>query len=939
MPIGAARISFLALTATVAAEAEVIRYKKGIKGMNGADIDTAQSNFGGSSLGLDGTNDHLRVTAEIDYSQGWTVECWFYTGSTATQNLIVKTTSSEGTEGDLAYNIRLNSGKVQYYLSSNGSSWDIVSGGSSTNSYTTSAWNHVAVSWDGSNYYMFLNGVQERSDASSTQVYDGGFDQIYVGGAEGSSSYLSGYVDEVRFSSVCRYTVGGFSKFQHSPFVNDDDTVFLAHFDNTNGVTRFFDDNGYRQSNYTSDDNASNLKLAVPFDSVNEANDVAHNITGTGLSSAAAHTQGTSATISGGPYWGAYNSAEINSQDGAALVYTMPSSFGSAASATYCVELWARADSATTNGNWALSSADSGARWLFGINTTSSSAFGGENKLGLGDSDWHHIAIVCDSGTKRVYIDAKYEGAWQSNNTGFTDLHVGQFNNTDTNDFDGQIQDLRVYIGDNNGYTGTSTTTKNFQLPPPILEITGEKVGLVGQGDAKVDTSRAKFGSGSLVLDGTGDYVVAHYDSTYIGTGAFTFECFFNIDTDPNNNTVAILSTRNAGGVSGNIQMLYRNLDQKVQVNGYGGSSAFNANGVGSALSLDTWHHYVFARDDSNNVAVFVNGTRVSSGTWDAHLVADGNTLGIGAHANGGIPFNSGAKGWIDEVRVSASDIYGVSNTSITVPTAPFTPDTNDRVLAHFDNSLYSNCFTADNGRGRAMVTATQYGDANIDDTYFKFGTSALDLDGNDCIRFEDWGDFGTGDWTIEGWVYPTTITNATYDAIFTLNSDADWNENADNSAYKQGIVFSVGSFHVATDNSSPPTAAVETFSTGFSTGSWQHFAMVRNGTSVKAYRNGSEIASTTIDSGTNFTLGDNQSAIGVFDRIDYTSAGGTPGSGRLFLTGYVDEFRISSTARYTAAFTAPTEQFQNDENTMVLFHFDGTDGQDVFFDDNGTYS
>ena len=49
-----------------------------------------------------------------------------------------------------------------------------------------------------------------------------------------------------------------------------------------------------------------------------------------------------------------------------------------------------------------------------------------------------------------------------------------------------------------------------------------------------------------------------------------------------------------------------------------------------------------------------------------------------------------------------------------------------------------------------------------------------------------------------------------------------------------------------------------------------------------------------------------------------------------------VDELRLSTTARYTANFTAPTAPFQNDANTVLLLHMDGTDAATVFFDDNG---
>lgn len=54
--------------------------------------------------------------------------------------------------------------------------------------------------------------------------------------------------------------------------------------------------------------------------------------------------------------------------------------------------------------------------------------------------------------------------------------------------------------------------------------------------------------------------------------------------------------------------------------------------------------------------------------------------------------------------------------------------------------------------------------------------------------------------------------------------------------------------------------------------------------------------------------------------------------SGVLF--SYIDEFRISSVARYTSAFTPTTTAFQTDSDTLLLLHMDGTDGSTDFPDD-----
>ena len=84
---------------------------------------------------------------------------------------------------------------------------------------------------------------------------------------------------------------------------------------------------------------------------------------------------------------------------------------------------------------------------------------------------------------------------------------------------------------------------------------------------------------------------------------------------------------------------------------------------------------------------------------------------------------------------------------------------------------------------------------------------------------------------------------------------------------------------------------SIETNRQDWSDDSWYHIAMVRNGTTVKVYVNGVEDYSFTI------------STTALAD-ADGVRIGRNEGSGVLDLDGYMDEIRISNTARYTAAFT-----------------------------------
>ena len=57
-------------------------------------------------------------------------------------------------------------------------------------------------------------------------------------------SWLDGYIDEFRISTVARYTNGSSITVPTTPFVNDSDTYCLLHMDGTDGSTTILDDNG-----------------------------------------------------------------------------------------------------------------------------------------------------------------------------------------------------------------------------------------------------------------------------------------------------------------------------------------------------------------------------------------------------------------------------------------------------------------------------------------------------------------------------------------------------------------------------------------------------------------------------------------------------------------------------------------------------------------------
>ena len=173
---------------------------------------------------------------------------------------------------------------------------------------------------------------------------------------------------------------------------------------------------------------------------------------------------------------------------------------------------------------------------------------------------------------------------------------------------------------------------------------------------------------------------------------------------------------------------------------------------------------------------------------------------------------------------------------------------------------------------------------ANISTAQSKFGGSSLYI-GGDGSKIEIGADGldATGDFTFECWIYDTSVDNYPQLAI---NSSSN------------GFFLYLG--NGATSGSNKVLrhwngGVVTNFSTELPQSQWYHFALVRSGSTVKLYINGTADSTTRTDSGT-YLMGQSS-----------TLSIGADGAGNDF-RGYINDLRITNgLARYTTNFTPPT--------------------------------
>ena len=562
-----------------------------------------------------------------------------------------------------------------------------------------------------------------------------------------------------------------------------------------------------------------------------------------------------------------------------------------------------------------------------------------DTTTGIADNTWTHIAVSRSGSSVYLFMD----GTLVDTGTNSTDLdvqpgYIGLTSFNSGNDYLGYIDEFRTssVARYTSGFTPSTTPFVNDDDTLLLMHMDGtdastyfdddngvgrSAVGVVAIGNAQIDTAQYKFGGSSALFDGTGDYL-KHEGGTngsfYQISGSWTVECWFNPVTDTGDNTVGLVivgshpSTPNTGG-----GILYRNFDNKLQCSWY----AYNGSDPvqqffffgGATITNNTWNHLAMVYDaDASTWSVYLNGTRETnqSVTYSGVKLGDNGLVTIG-----GIGAALPLTGNIDEVRISNTARY--TGASVTAPTAPFVNDADTLLLLHMDGTDASTLFLDDNGATRSRVGVSALGNAQIDTAQSYFGGASALFDGTTDYLSIDSTALSSSAFTIELWARITTkgvmsmITG--YDgASIQFGMYLDSNVNLGLLTYINATATVLDSLNGGLGYSA------------INTGQWYHIALVKDGTSWKWFVDGSlmESATATVDwSGA--------------DRI-YV---GAQAAGAASWNGHIDEVRISNTARYTAAFTPSTEPFQNDANTTLLLHMDGTDASTDFVDDNGKES
>jgi hypothetical protein len=312
-----------------------------------------------------------------------------------------------------------------------------------------------------------------------------------------------------------------------------------------------------------------------------------------------------------------------------------------------------------------------------------------------------------------------------------------------------------------------------------------------------------------------------------------------------------------------------------------------------TALRLNEWNHLAVVRSGTD-FRIYLNGVSVASTTSSFSLFAPGGTVFFWiarAHDNAAPRDTSG---YISNLRVVKG--AAVYTGAFTPPRAPLAtsgaasasayPSTTnvDTSFAASATSLLCNFTNAGVVDSTADNVLETVGNAQISTTQSRFGGSSIAFDGTG-----DWlespsiinAQFGTGDFTIEGWLYINSL--ATLQALFDFRASSG-------PTYGQIYITTGGvlRFYLPTDVGTSNT---------FSTGVWTHFAITRAAGTLRMFIGGVQ--------------GYSASYTSAMDAARLRIGAGVAGGDGL--NAYVDDLRITKGfARYTGNFTPQTSQWQD---------------------------
>ena len=804
----------------------------------------------------------------LNLSSGvWTIELWFFwDGTSAGYKTLISKRVSSSVEYEIGLSNTLTNPATYFY---NGA---LSTGGS----VTSNVWHHLAAVYDATNTKIYLDGSLVVTYAGTAVT---GTNTLQIGIDGSLTQAFPGYISNVRILKGTALYTTTFTP-PTTPLTAIANTVLLTCQSN-----RFID-------------NSTNAFTVTPT-------------SGPQIKSQHPFTPSSDYASYGSGYFDGTGDY-ISVADNTALRM---------GSGDWTAEAWIYITSYTlvnmiickggTTTDWFLGTNATTGRLYFGIDTTDYFASTGPV---VSLNAWHHVALVRSGTTLTTYLDGVLGNTQTSMSQNFSstgEVRIGRGRDTSSNYLSGYVSNARLVKGTavyTSAFTpptspltaisGTSLLTLQTNLPHnnnTILDDSTNDFAITRSGSPVQGTFSPYSGYYSNYFDGTGDYLDVTSSSITLSSN-WTVECWFNTSV-----VTGIIFDFRPDGSNGYYPQL--------SGTGNGTQLNFNYNAIDYAVTVGTylnqWNHVAIVKN-SGTLSVYFNGASVYS-------VSNSNTWSLGTNrprigANGGFLGAAPAyyTGYVSNVRiVNGTAVY---TGAFTPPTIPLTSVTDTRLLTCQSNRLIDNSTNAYTITKNGDVTVKPFSPFNRTSEYsIASNGGSVYFDGSSYLTCAPGSAFafGTGDFTVECWVYPTATP--AYQYII----------DARNSGQTTSWAFAFGLNGAAGDSgkfgwySGGATLQESTVTVGVN--AWYHLCYTRSSNTGRLFVNGVQVA-TAVDS-TNISVSPTLSYIGT----RYSDLGNNK------FTGYISNLRVVKVALYTSAFTPPTVPVVAIQNTGLLI--DGTSG------------
>jgi hypothetical protein len=797
---------------------------------------------------FDGTGDYLRIpdNAALQFGSGnWTVEFWVYLNTIGTYRGFFSKVNDDSYYNGVSVGTNA-SGDLWVTATNNGAAWQLAGPNLYAAALTTGRWQHIAIVRNSNTITGYVDGVAGGTPQTLSGTVNDTGASFFIGSSNGVSAgqKMDGYINNFRFVKGTAVYTTAFTP----------PTSTLTAIANTSLLTLQY--NGTVDNKGIIDNGPVN-NIITRSGNTSQGTFSPYSVTGWSN-----YFDGT----------GDYLSPSSNT----------PMDFGTG---NFTIEGWfLTGDKSISGGANRMIIGNSGNSYTMQLYIDSSGflTFGNtgstfiRGSTDLANNIWNHFAIVrsgTGSGQIKMYVNG-IEVASGTNSITYASgtIFIGAFGASD-GFWNGYISNLRIVKGTAVYTTAFTPSTTPLTAIANTSLLTCQSNGFIDKSTNNVtltptaDVSVQAFSpfapsvvynpslhGGSAYFDGTGDFLTTPDSSTVANFGnlPFTVE-FWMYSTD----AASVIIRQNAAGTP-NWAILITSGYIYWQ-NGYEASSLYYIV-LGSLTTnplRNAWTHIAITRNGSNELKFWINGVGQSSVVTDSTNYNSTNGVVIGSGSYGAYT------GYLSDVRITKG---------VAVYTTTFTPPT--QTLGNYSATYPASLLLNMNNGGiidqHSGVVLETVGNAQLSTAVKKYGNASMYFDGTGdylTIGSNNILAMGTGDFTVECWIYPQTtvqftalILTGTFQ-LFVYNGALYWND---------GTQTSGGTITL---------------------NAWQHIAVSRSGTTLRGFVNGIQVITTT--SSVNLTQGTN-----------YVGYNGTTAG-----QGYIDDLRLTKgIARYTGNFTPPTE-------------------------------